>query len=467
MLKGELHCMLVSFHAIHIWSPIFGKSNRVRLKFASRFFGSAAEVGHMQITEKLRLAMAEANGIAPIGEDAPIDLSRRTPLGWALTSRNQSAKKNRGKLEAVLFSPGDRSVNPRRPLSTRCSSTKGRSSMKRSVRPGLDLTFAYSEMPGRRVEMKDAVCYHNPISSIDGIALFGVFDGHGNGFVSKFVAANLLNCFLKQNETSPHASLEDLEKGLTKACLDLDQLLKVEPENFGKAAGSTGVIALITPSHIIIANIGDSRSILVQHVARTCLGEEEGVAAAIQDPKLSPVAVAMSQDHTPNIPAERQRIEAAGHEVESVTYTPQEGGEDKTIYKVKGKGLSAKNKLGMSRAFGDFDYKSNKDLPPTSQAIIAVPEVKSLERSLNDEFIVLACDGVWDVMTNQECAAFVSEQCTKDSEPEDLAKMCDDLLSDCYDRGSADNMSVLVVSLLAPLGKGQTLDFDEEYEIVP
>uniref|UniRef100_A0A7S2KG14 PPM-type phosphatase domain-containing protein n=2 Tax=Leptocylindrus danicus TaxID=163516 RepID=A0A7S2KG14_9STRA len=115
----------------------------------------------------------------------------------------------------------------------------------------------------------------------------------------------------------------------------------------------------------------------------------------------------------------------------------------------------------MSRAFGDFDYKTNKELPHESQAVIAVPEVKILERSSKDEFIVLACDGVWDVMTNEECAAFVSKECNRDSEPEDLAKMCDDLLRDCFDRGSTDNMSVLVVSLLAPLGTGQTLDFGE------
>jgi serine/threonine protein phosphatase PrpC len=68
-----------------------------------------------------------------------------------------------------------------------------------------------------------------------------------------------------------------------------------------------------------------------------------------------------------------------------------------------------KEKLGMSRAFGDFAYKRSEveGLGLWEQAVISKPTIVSRERSGADRWLVLACDGIWDVMGNAECGDFV------------------------------------------------------------
>lgn len=58
--------------------------------------------------------------------------------------------------------------------------------------------------------------------------------------------------------------------------------------------------------------------------------------------------------------------------------------------------------LNLSRALGDLEYKRVKGLPPAQQMITAMPEIRSLELHSGDEFLVLACDGIWDVLSNQQ-----------------------------------------------------------------
>ena len=58
--------------------------------------------------------------------------------------------------------------------------------------------------------------------------------------------------------------------------------------------------------------------------------------------------------------------------------------------------------LNLSRALGDLDYKQAMELGPGGQMVTAVPEVRRLRLEPGDEFLLLACDGIWDVMTSQE-----------------------------------------------------------------
>lgn len=68
------------------------------------------------------------------------------------------------------------------------------------------------------------------------------------------------------------------------------------------------------------------------------------------------------------------------------------------------------SKLRMSRSFGDFTFKLNENLPSTEQAVIALPEVMIHERDENDIFLVLGCDGVWDVMSSLNVCDFLYKQ---------------------------------------------------------
>jgi protein phosphatase 1B len=104
----------------------------------------------------------------------------------------------------------------------------------------------------------------------------------------------------------------------------------------------------------------------------------------------------------------------------------------------------------VARAFGDFDYKSNPTLGPEQQAVTVIPEVKTHKRSPKDWYLVLACDGIWDVMSNEQVADFVVQQVDKlvaADEADILPKVGDLLLAECLNLGSKDNMSVVIVSL--------------------
>lgn len=58
--------------------------------------------------------------------------------------------------------------------------------------------------------------------------------------------------------------------------------------------------------------------------------------------------------------------------------------------------------LNLSRALGDMDFKQSKELLPAEQMITAMPDVRTLKLQPGDEFLILACDGIWEMLTNQE-----------------------------------------------------------------
>lgn len=148
----------------------------------------------------------------------------------------------------------------------------------------------------------------------------------------------------------------------------------------------------------------------------------------------------LSYDHKPSLPSERARIEAAGGSVTLVEGTT-------STYEVSAPGTELR--LRMSRSFGDYYLKSIEGVHPHQQPVIAIPEIVYLPRDYNQEaFIILACDGVWDVMTNQEAVELIAKCLFKDKQSP--AQACDALLAECLERGSEDNMSAMVIKLNPP-----------------
>lgn len=92
-------------------------------------------------------------------------------------------------------------------------------------------------------------------------------------------------------------------------------------------------------------------------------------------------AVPMSRDHKPTDSDEYTRIHCAGG------------------YVFEGR---VNGCLNLSRAIGDLEYKEPKGLPPEKQIITADPEIKTVELRSGDQFVILACDGIWDVLTHQQ-----------------------------------------------------------------
>jgi protein phosphatase 1G len=180
----------------------------------------------------------------------------------------------------------------------------------------------------------------------------------------------------------------------------------------GPAAGCTAVCAVVRGDALVVANAGDSRCVL-SRAGR---------------------AVAMTQDHKPNDPEEFARITAAGGFV-------ADG-------RVNGS-------LNLSRALGDLEYKQARQLPPQAQAVTAFPEVRAERLQGGDEFLILACDGIWDVLTNQEAVDFVRARLAAGRTP---AQVCADACDRCLAPDTAgcgkgcDNMSFVLVMLKAWAG---------------
>jgi len=115
--------------------------------------------------------------------------------------------------------------------------------------------------------------------------------------------------------------------------------------------------------------------------------------------------------------------------------------------------------LNLSRALGDMEYKQRSDLSPKQHAVTAFPEIFKCKIHKDDEFVILACDGIWDVMTNQEAVDCVRERIGKLP----LQKICEEICDFCLAPDTAgvgkgcDNMTVMVVSLKAPVRSGDEL----------
>lgn len=189
--------------------------------------------------------------------------------------------------------------------------------------------------------------------------------------------------------------LDMVKDAIRSGFLSIDQKMRSTSEDM---SGCTAVCALISPTHLFIANCGDSRAVLY-------------------DGNLPRFA---TEDHKPFHPIERKRIiDAGGTATQRVNGT-----------------------LAVSRALGDFEFKKDELRGSCEQLVSPEPEVTVLERHPTDEFLILACDGIWDVMNNIDICEFVRYKLK--IEP-NLTNVCSSVLDVCLRKGSRDNMSIIIV----------------------
>lgn len=190
--------------------------------------------------------------------------------------------------------------------------------------------------------------------------------------------------------------LHIVRKAIKKGFLKLDHSLSVSATQ--DVSGCTAICAFISPTHLFIANCGDSRAVLF-----------DGFKAKFS-----------TEDHKPFKPEERHRIVRAG---------------GVATQRINGT-------LAVSRALGDFEFKKNSLKGPCDQLVSPEPEVTVLERHPYDEFLILACDGIWDVINNDELCLFIHHQLY--IEP-NLDNICSLVLDVCLRKGSKDNMSIILI----------------------
>lgn len=266
------------------------------------------------------------------------------------------------------------------------------------------LKVGSSCMQGWRITMEDA---HTQILSIPddpGTAFFGVYDGHGGARIAQYAGVNLHNCIVRR----PEYKNGNIKEALIQGFLDIDNDMLKDENLRDELAGSTAIVILIKDNILYCANVGDSR------------------AVACVSGKVEP----LSEDHKPNNELENKRIVAAGGYVE--------------CNRVNGN-------LALSRALGDFNFKKNDKKTAGEQMVTAYPDVEVHTITHDWEFVVMACDGIWDVMTNEEVVEFVRVRVSTGMEPEDI---CQDLMTtclapDCQMGGlGCDNMTVVIICFL-------------------
>lgn len=253
---------------------------------------------------------------------------------------------------------------------------------------------------GRRDHMEDAHLTDKliDVSSESGARLFGVFDGHGGCTVSDFLAQNT-EAFVERALRQHKCKAE----GLKQAFVSLDASLPAT-----ETGGSTALLVMVDKDVIMCANAGDSRAVLSR-------GGQP---------------VALSNDHKPDREDEEVRIQQAGGQVIN------NGGARRVM-----------GVLSMSRAIGDKWLQQYGVTPE--------PEVSAWARQADDEFVILASDGLWDALSNDE-AIKVARRCLQRATSKGASRTAAAsiaakvLVRVATDRGSRDNITVIVVDLQKP-----------------
>ncbi|KAH9307880.1 hypothetical protein KI387_035791 [Taxus chinensis] len=246
------------------------------------------------------------------------------------------------------------------------------------------ITFGYSSFQGKRATMEDF--YEAKITKVEDqmVGLFGVFDGHGGSRAAEYLKQRLFDNLIKHPQFA-----SDTKLALTETYQQTDADFLKEESSIYRDDGSTASTAVLVGDRLYVANVGDSRAVILK------AGE----------------AVALSEDHKPNRSDERQRIEQAGGNV-MWAGTWRVGGV-----------------LAVSRAFGNRLLK---------RFVVAEPEIQ--EEIIKDDVdcLVIASDGLWDVVSNEDAVSLVKSI----EDPEAAARK---LTETAFNKGSADNITCVVV----------------------
>ncbi len=269
---------------------------------------------------------------------------------------------------------------------------------------------------GRRESNEDE---HDVILNLDGkdktkhpINFFCIYDGHGGKDVSKYLKDKLSDYFVRKDlKYSPDKTTQaQYCKYVNKVYDHFQKKFEVMKKNYSEECGSTALLVIHyqnskkTSQSIYVVNLGDCRAVLCNKYN---------------------ISQALTKDHKPNSFEEAMRLQSIGAQV---TF-------DGSDYRIKG--------LSVSRVFGDLDARPY---------ITNEPEVFKYSLSKTDKFIIMACDGLWDVLSNQDAVDFVLG-CGVDyekygdqhrSSKNNIAKM---LAEYAIEKGSYDNVSVIVIFL--------------------
>ncbi|KAJ4866859.1 putative protein phosphatase 2C 2 [Raphanus sativus] len=225
-------------------------------------------------------------------------------------------------------------------------------------------------------------------------AIFGVYDGHGGSRASEFAAENLCNNILR--EIGSEGNESEIEEAVKRGYLATDSEFLKEKDVKG---GSCCVTALIKDGNLVVSSAGDCRAVL----------------------SVGGLAEALTSDHRPSREDERNRIERSGGYVDTFN----------SVWRIQGS-------LAVSRGIGDAHLK---------RWVISEPETKILHINPQHEFLILASDGLWEKVGNQEAVDIARSFCMGTDQNQKLLLACKKLVDLSVSRGSFDDISVMLIPL--------------------
>ena len=256
------------------------------------------------------------------------------------------------------------------------------------------------------------------------IYFFGLYDGHGGKGCSFYLKDNM------------HKNIKEFSSlGLKKGINETEENFKKEEglnENgeIKDASGSCGIIAMIKDRKCIIANVGDSRLVI------------------FKNGKIS----FTTEDHKPDSEVEKRRIELAGgkiYQTPSLFPLYQNGKQIEIPWRV------LPGRLSVSRTFGDIEAKDEK-FGGMKGVVVALPDITEIELDDEYNFIVIGCDGIFDVLTNEElleCIKIVlkEKKMTEYINDDDVHELCGEfaamIIKSALAKDSFDNVSCIVIAI--------------------
>ena len=305
----------------------------------------------------------------------------------------------------------------------------------------------YTTVKGRRPENEDK---HNIIININGtsknkapINFFSVYDGHGGDFVSNYLRINMPKVYCDKNQTYPMTPQQHVQ-----ISNEMENNIKLLPKNRGLTNGSTCLLLLMYYGEIsddknnkikdgkVSNNTKDGKSkVSNNNNSKDNNTKDSKVKDNTTDSKTDSRELLLN---FVNVGDSRAVIVYKNGKFKQVTQDHTPLTEKKHIEKLGGKIKKDENgtwrisQLAIGRSYGDFDH---------APFIVATPD-SYYESAKNVKYIVMACDGLWDVMENKELFGLL-ENFKKNGS----VNLASDLVTEALKRNTGDNVSLIILEL--------------------